>query len=33
VASVGGKPACSAELMFALTPIDDIGMDAAVLHQ
>lgn len=33
VASVGGKAACAAELMFALTPIDDASMDAAVLHQ
>jgi 3-hydroxyacyl-[acyl-carrier-protein] dehydratase len=33
VASVGGKPACSAELMFALTAIDDIGMDVSVLNQ
>jgi 3-hydroxyacyl-[acyl-carrier-protein] dehydratase len=33
VASVDGKPACAAELMFALTPIDDARMDATVLHQ
>jgi beta-hydroxyacyl-ACP dehydratase FabZ len=32
-ASVGGKPACSAELMFALTAVDDDGMDSSVLHE
>jgi len=32
-ASVDGKPACSAELMFALTAIDSDGMDASVLRE
>ena len=33
VARVDGKPACSAELMFAITTVTDFSMDAPLLHE
>ncbi len=33
IARVEGKPACTAELMFAISTVADYGMDASVLHE